>query len=131
MVTRKLSVFGTNRDLIFFRYGKSLKIVLTDPLKMSIVSERFLIVNRRFLTTRSLIFLTWSSSVDIDGRPGRYWFPTRSRPSWNYLPLVNIFFDIFWSPEALCNILNVTAAEYSFRKQNLPGVLVEVCRFFQ
>ena len=46
------------------------KTVLTDPLKMPIVSARSLIVNRRFLCTNSFIWLTCCSSIDVDGRPG-------------------------------------------------------------
>ena len=41
----------------------SFKTVLSDPLEMPIVSVRFLIVNRRFLCTNSLIRLTYCSSV--------------------------------------------------------------------
>ena len=46
-----------------------------------IVSARSLIVNRRFLSTNSLIWLTCCSSVDVDGRPGRSKSLTRSLPS--------------------------------------------------
>ena len=44
--------------------------VLSDPLKMPIVSARSLIINQRFLCTNSLIWLTCCSSVDVDGLPG-------------------------------------------------------------
>ena len=56
----------------------SFETVLSDPLEMSIVSARSVIVNRRFLCTNSLIWLTCCSSVDVDGRPGRFKSSTRS-----------------------------------------------------
>ena len=60
---------------------KSFETVLSDPLEMPIVSARSLIVNRGFLCTNSLIWLTCCSSVDVDGRPGRSKSSTRSLPS--------------------------------------------------
>ena len=48
----------------------SFETVLSDPLEMPIVSARTLIVNRWFLCSNSLIWLTCCSSVDVDGRPG-------------------------------------------------------------
>ena len=56
----------------------SFETELSDPLEMSIVSARSLIVNRRFLSTNSLIWLTCCSSVDVDGRSGRSKSLTRS-----------------------------------------------------
>ena len=49
----------------------SFETVLNDPLEMPIVSAKSLTVNRRFLCTNSLIWLTCCLSVDVDGRPGR------------------------------------------------------------
>ena len=65
--------------------------VLSDPLEIPMVSARSLIINQRFLCTNSLICLTWCSSVDVDGRPGRSKSSTRSLPSLKSVPLVNIF----------------------------------------
>ena len=59
----------------------SFETVLSDPLEMPIVSARSLIVNREFLWTNSLIWLTCCSSVDVDGRPGRSKSSKRSLPS--------------------------------------------------
>ena len=59
----------------------SFEIVLNDSLEMPIVSARSLNVNRRFLWTNSLNWLTCCSTVDADGRPGRSKSSTRSLPS--------------------------------------------------
>ena len=94
----------------------SFKTVLTDPLEMSRVSARSLIVNRRFLSTKSLISMTCCSSVDVFSRPGHSLSSTRSLPS------LKIFYRA-WSPKAFCNILNVSAAKIPFRTQNLMQLL--------
>ena len=59
----------------------SFETVLSDPLEMPIVWARSLIVNRGFLCTNSLIWLTCCSSVDVDGRPGHSESSTRFLPS--------------------------------------------------
>ena len=88
------------------------------------MSARSLIVNRRFLCTNSLIWLTCCSSVDVDGRPGFSKSSTRTLPSLKSLYyLLTFFCDMVKSPKAFCNILNVSATEISFRKQNLMGLL--------
>ena len=70
----------------------SFETVLSVPLGIPIVSARSLIVNRQFLCTNSLILLTCTSSVDVDGRPGRFKSSTRSLPSLKFfVPLINIF----------------------------------------
>ena len=98
--------------------------VLSDPLEMPIVSARSLIVNRRFLCTNSLIWLTCCSSVDVDGRPGRSKSSTRSLPSLKFLYyLLTFFCDMVKSPKAFCNILNVSATEISSRNENLMALL--------
>ena len=63
----------------------SFETVLSDPVGMPIVSARSPVVNRRFLCTNSLIWLTCCSSVDVDGRPGRSKSSTRSLPSLKFL----------------------------------------------
>ena len=49
------------------------------------ISVRFLTVNRRFLCTNSLIWLTYSLSVDVDGHPEHSKSSTRSLPSFKSL----------------------------------------------
>ena len=59
----------------------SSETVLNDPLEMPIVSAKSLIVNRQFLCTNSLIWLTYCASFDVDGRPGCSKSSTGSLPS--------------------------------------------------
>ena len=59
----------------------SFETVSSDPPEMPIVSARSLIVNRRFLCTNSLMWLTCCSKVDVDVRPERSKSLTRSLPS--------------------------------------------------
>ena len=61
----------------------SSETVLSDALEMPIVSARSLIVNRRFMCTNSLIWLTCCSSDGVDGRPGRSKSSTCSLLLWS------------------------------------------------
>ena len=79
--SKKLSVFRTNQDLTLFRPKWSFKMIFADPSDIPTMSVRSLTVNRRFLCTNSLIWLTYCSSVDVDGRPGLSKSSTRSLPS--------------------------------------------------
>ena len=56
----------------------TIKTVLTNPLEIPVSSERSLFVNRRVLSTKSLISMTCCSSVDVFSRPGRFVFNTFS-----------------------------------------------------
>ena len=84
----------TNRDLTRLRSKISFKTVLTDPLEMPIISTRSLIVNRRFLSTKSLISMTCCSSVDVFYRQGRSFSSTHSLPSLNIYATRMLFFSI-------------------------------------
>lgn len=89
MVTKKLSVFGTKRDLTFRRPKWSFKMVFTDPSDIPIISVRSLTVNRRFLSTNSFTLLTCWSSVDVDG--ALQVINTFSTLFEVFVPLINIF----------------------------------------
>ena len=81
---------------------------------------------RRSTWDKRDLTVCWSS-VDVFSRPGRSLFSTRSLPSLNISCHLNVLvFNKASSPTAFCNILNISAAEISFRTQNLMQLLCSI-----
>ena len=81
----KFNNFGTNFVATRFIPKTFEKIAWQDPIDMPTFSGTSLIVIQRSFITISFTFFTFSSVVDVLGRPGRSSSSTSSRPSWKRL----------------------------------------------
>ena len=98
-----------------------------EPTDMPISSATSLMVIRRFFNTISFTASTFSSVVDVLGRPGRGSSSTFSRPSWNsFYHLCTFFLLRVDSLYAIVNISRALEHWIPFFTQNLMPTLCSI-----